>query len=227
MAKKGSVSKKFKDKKTRVSRKISYRTQQIRKRYLLVCEGEKTEPFYFKGLERYLKPGIAIIAIGKGRNTLTLVDQAIAEQKRLSDRGEGPDEVWVVMDRDSFPAANFDNAIHKCEAYSFTTPDKEKKNFKCAWSNESFELWYLLHFDNQVASIGRRAINKRISSLFGIKYDKAEEHIYEVLQEKGGNEQMASRRAEALLNQAIQPFSKANPATRVFELIKELNKFKK
>ena len=226
MARKGKVSDRFKNKKAQKSSRSAYKTLEIRQRFLIICEGEKTEPFYFESLEKHLKPGVAIIAKGEGRNTLTLVDQAISEQKRLEKRGEAPDVVWVVMDRDSFPAANFDNAIAKCEAQSFRI-DKKSKSFKCAWSNESFELWLLLHFDNQISAIGRHDINSRLTAHFGFRYDKSLKEIYQIVRDSGGDESLALRRAEALYRTAQRPYSQANPATHVFKLVEELNKYKK
>jgi hypothetical protein len=51
--------------------------------------------------------------------------------------------LWVVFDRDSFAPQSFNNAINKCI--------QDRPNIDAAWSNEAFELWYLLHliyFDN-------------------------------------------------------------------------------
>ena len=227
MSRKGTVSDRFKQKRSKKTKASSYRTQSIRKRYLLVCEGEKTEPYYFKGLEKTLKPGVAIVAVGEGRNTLTLVDQAVQEQKRLEKRGESADEVWVVMDRDSFPAANFDNAIKKCESISFKTADSQKNIFKCAWSNEAFELWYLLHFEAQGDAIGRKDMNRRLTKVLGFKYDKAEKDIYQILQTKNGDESLAIKRAEKLFKDTMPPYSQANPSTTVFQLVEELRQYKK
>ena len=44
------------------------------------------------------------------------------------------DRVRIVFDRDEFP--DFDEAIQQAAEYKIN----------CAWSNESFELWLLLHF---------------------------------------------------------------------------------
>jgi hypothetical protein len=48
------------------------------------------------------------------------------------------DRLWVVFDRDSFSPNDFNNAVHRCQ--------NVKPVIGCAWSNEAFELWYLLHF---------------------------------------------------------------------------------
>jgi len=45
---------------------------------LIVCEGEQTEPNYF---ESFQTSGVKIKVIGKGKNTLSLVNDAIKEWK--------------------------------------------------------------------------------------------------------------------------------------------------
>ena len=49
-----------------------------RKYYLIVCEGEKTEPNYFKAFQKHLPPKIQTIKIvGEGKNTINVVESAI------------------------------------------------------------------------------------------------------------------------------------------------------
>ena len=65
------------------------------------------------------------------------------------------DECWVVFDKDDFNQG-FDNAINKAL----------KKKLKVAYSNESFELWFLLHFDFMDSAVGRKDYNKRITEKY-------------------------------------------------------------
>lgn len=55
-----------------------------RKYYLIVCEGEATEPNYFEGLKQDLPKGVLtayqIDIEGTGRNTQSLVDEAMRLQ---------------------------------------------------------------------------------------------------------------------------------------------------
>lgn len=59
-------------------------TRPQRKRFLILCEGAKTEPNYFYGFR--LRREIAEIE-GVGRNTLSLVEEAI--RKRDEFRAQG------------------------------------------------------------------------------------------------------------------------------------------
>lgn len=120
-----------------------FASKKLRKRILIVCEGEKTEPNYFKSIRNSLPPGVATVdVVGLGMNTLSLVEEA----KYRRDIASVPYvHVWVVFDRDSFDPSDFDNAIHKAKS----------EGMNAAWSNEAFELWYLLHFKDLKTGIRR------------------------------------------------------------------------
>lgn len=124
---------------------------------LIVCEGKNTEISYFNQLRfRSAK----IVPVGEGYNTVSLVERAeeIANKERF-------DEVWCVFDCDDFPAHHFDNAIKMIL----------NKGFKFAYSNQAFEYWIILHFnDHQGGPIHRSSYSKMINtaiSQFGVKYD--------------------------------------------------------
>jgi hypothetical protein len=125
-------SKKFKSPRQtnygRYERKID--TKEVRQRFLIVCEGEKTEPNYFRN---FRVPGKVYCDVrGFGYNTVSLVRKTI----ELREQDEY-DQVWCVFDRDSFPAQDFNNAIALAD----------RNSIRVAYSNEAFELWYLLHFN--------------------------------------------------------------------------------
>ena len=52
----------------------------VRQRFLIVCEGSKTEPQYF---EQFRVPGLVVKVEGIGMNTLSLVDKAIELSKLI------------------------------------------------------------------------------------------------------------------------------------------------
>lgn len=72
-----------------------------RQRILIICEGSKTEPEYFKKFP--VNTEIVDITIdGPGYNTLSLVNKAI-EMKEKEEKKHMPyNQVWCVFDRDSF-----------------------------------------------------------------------------------------------------------------------------
>lgn len=71
-------------------------TREVRQRFLIVCEGEKTEPNYFRSF-RVPKNVAEIDVQGLGENPSKLVQSA----KELQNQ-EDYDQVWCVFDRDSW-----------------------------------------------------------------------------------------------------------------------------
>ena len=98
------------------------------------------------------------------------------------------------------------------------------KNIHIAYSNEAFELWYLLHFNYYDTAISRREYCEILSKLLGKKYTKKSDEIYELISSRENN---AINNAKRLL--ASYPYEnpeKNNPSTTVFKLVEELNKYK-
>ncbi len=199
--------------------KRAVRISAARERILIVCEGTKTEPNYFRAFKALLPNHVVELDIqGEGFNTLSLVEQA---QKLRMDRASGDypfDQVWVVFDRDSFEPDNFDNAIHKA------TTDK----IECAWSNEAFELWYILHFEYRTTGMSRDEYEGKLTGLLGQEYRKNATDMYRQLAAKGNQKQAIAwaRRLHDEIEVAGTPASRANPCTTVFKLVETLNGFK-
>jgi hypothetical protein len=185
--------------------------------FLIVCEGEKTEPNYFKALERELPRGTIELRIdGTGLNTLGVVDYAI-RQRKIACRNF--DRLWVVFDKDGFDSENFNSAILKAK----------QNGFGCAWSNEAFELWFLLHFQFINHSMSRTEYASFIEKEIRAKskdnqytYQKNSSDTYRLLQ-KFGNRMQAINWAKKLRSAFNdQRYATHNPATCVYELIEEL-----
>lgn len=174
-------------------------------RFLIVCEGEKTEPNYFRAFR--VSPAVVDVR-GVGANTLRVVERAVSEAAR----GDY-DQVWCVFDRDSFPADQFNGALRLAE----------KHKFRVAYSNEAFELWYLLHFAFIDAAISRSAYPDRLTQLLGHPYQKNLVALYGELRER---QPTAIQNAERLLGRYQPPCpERDNPSTTVHLLVKELNRF--
>ena len=70
----------------------------VRKRYLIVCEGTKTEPNYFKSFVKILPRGsVQLDVVGEGFNTLSLVEDAERRSNESAKRNIPYDRVWVVF----------------------------------------------------------------------------------------------------------------------------------
>jgi hypothetical protein len=109
-----------------------------RERMLIVCEGINTEPSYF---EKFRLSSATIKPVGEGFNTVSLVKRA----QKLKDK-DNYDQVWCVFDKDDFPDKDFNDAIKLAK----------KLGFGVACSNQAFEYWLILHFeDHQGAALHR------------------------------------------------------------------------
>lgn len=190
-----------------------------RKYFLIVTEGEKTEPNYFKGIMDLLPPELVEVKIvGEGKNTIQVVQRAIdlRNQRKNSLGLPNYDEVWAVFDKDDFPEKKFNGAIELAH----------KENIKPAYSNEAFELWFVLHFQNLHAAVPRSQYIEILEKILE-RYSKNDPLIYKTLNERG-DEKRAIKWAKTLLKkfQGVNP-AKSNPTTKVHELVISLNKFKK
>ncbi|MFA7230414.1 MAG: RloB family protein [Victivallaceae bacterium] len=213
----------FQKPQTRVVRK-----RPVRRYYLIICEGRETETNYFKSLRQILPPDIVrcIEISGTGANTLSLLACAEAEyKKREKSKDPSYDKIWLVFDKDSFPDDNFDNTISA--AKSRTKPGKCV--WDCAWSNEAFELWFLLHFNNHSVALSRTQFEGKLEAAMkkslGIdrKYEKTAKDMYSLLEHlqkraiANAKEMYAKQKEEH-----NEIFSKMNPSTTVHLLVEEL-----
>lgn len=209
----------------KIKRKENMR-QMAPYRYLIVCEGEKTEPYYFIGIKKQIDKKfvdkvdikIELDIEGTGKNTESLVNYAI-KQRSLSEKLYG--NVWVVFDKDNFSDEQFENAIKQAE-------DNE---IKTAWSNESIELWFLLHFEYLDSALSRYQYFEKLNNHFkgnninNGKYSKNMPDIYQILNQIG-NVYKAIDRSKKLLKfhkeQGITRDCLKNPCTKVYELVEQL-----
>ncbi len=189
---------------------------------LIVCEGENTEPSYFK---QFRLTSATIKPIGLGFNTVSLVNRAI-----LLRQEKEYDQVWCVFDKDDFAIIDFNNAIALADA----------NNFGVAYSNQAFEYWILLHFDDhQGAGMHRRDYNDKLNELlkpYNVTYDGENskvitEEIFELLD--GIDTRVQTYRVDLAIARAKRNYNllpHTSPAleessTTVFRLVEELLKY--
>lgn len=123
-------------------------TLRPRKTFLIICEGERTEPEYLDALKRQrsAREAAAVdIRVETGRGVSTprqLVDIALAARQRALGEGAEIDEFWCVFDVEwpiNHPGLR--TAIEKAES----------NGVRLAVSNPCFELWLILHFRDYTA----------------------------------------------------------------------------
>lgn len=185
------------------------KTRDVRERFLIVCEGEQTERNYF---ECFRVPKEVIDVRGLGYNTVSLVKKAMDLRNQ-----DSYDQVWCVFDRDSFSAQDFNEAILLAK----------RQDIKVAYSNEAFEIWYLLHFNYHTTAITRSDCIDKLDALlkknYGKNYEKNQEDMYDLLELR---QERAIQNARKLLSQYTpRNPEQDNPSTTVHELVEQLNRF--
>ncbi len=188
---------------------------------LIVTEGEKTEPNYFNRFRVFPKEIYEVK--GVGRNTVSLVEKAketaekrkeeiAVKQKRRVKHIKM--EVWCVFDRDSFTAYQFNRAIEIAE----------NQGFKVAFSNEAFELWYLLHYNYYNTGITRDQYKTKLTGCLRKEYKKNSEEMYDVLRMKQKDAIRNAKKLEEYQSGISSP-AKKNPCTTVYKLVEYLKRF--
>lgn len=196
--------------------------------FLIVCEDGNTEPYYFETFKKQIpEETIFLRAVGTGRSSIGVVEQAIIEKNKLAyEANKEVDEVWSVFDKDDAdkePA----NAKRFTDAFELA----KENNIKIAYSNEVFELWLLLHFRSVSSAVPIpradiyaliEAVIKSFPTHAQFIYDHGKSEVIDALIQLG-NETAAIRRAKVLITaqNGKQPID-SNPNTTVIVLVEQL-----
>lgn len=194
------------------------KTRNLQVHFLIMCEGKSTEPNYFKNLIKDKRSAILTCKIqGAGKGTIALIEETSRKKCELEKSNSMEfDRVWVVFDKDDF--TDFNEAIKQAK----------KKDFRCAWSNSAFELWYCLHFkkitkhtsSKELCQLLSKLISKKTNKTY--KYKKSDEQLFDLLQDKG-SEINAINFAKELRNlHKGCDYKNHNPCTTVDILVQEL-----
>ncbi|MEZ4826074.1 MAG: RloB family protein [Bacteroidia bacterium] len=228
MARKGNISRERKGKDS-IERPVRWRKyQQI---YLVVCEDEKTEPFYFDSFKNAFPEEVFYLrCIGTGRDALGVVESAIAECQKLTlESKKEVDFVWAVFDKD-----DLDLNESRRERFNKAFQIAKKNNIHVAMSNEAFELWLLLHLTNIDSRnpIPRSDLYLQLEEQIrkhemdmAFSYKHGDDTVIRKVSQYG-NEQLAIQRAKTLEEKFTDkdPIL-ANPSTLVYKLVVELRAF--
>lgn len=193
-------------------------------RFLIVCEGMKTEPYYFGDFceTHQLRTSRVRVAPGeKGSSPDCVVAYAESLFEDDAKSGDRFDQVFCVIDRDRH--TTFHSAIQRIE-----TLKSESKPFVAVSSYPCFEYWLLLHFvytRQSFDAAGRRSICDSVIRELRCHpgfdgYAKAQKGVFRQLQDKTEIAIKHARQAEDDVKQTGNP----NPSTAVHQLMLELQK---
>lgn len=194
-------------------------------RFLIVCEGMKTEPYYFDEfcqVHHLRTPRVRIAPGDEGSSPDCVV--AYAEKLFDEDAKLGPDrydQVFCVIDRDRHPT--YAAAIQRVADLK-----AEDKPFVAIPSVPCFEYWLLLHFTytrQPFQATGKRStcdnVIRELRKQPGFEvYAKAQKDTYSLLKDRTGTAIKYAGQAEKDAAKTGQH----NPSTCVHHLVQSLQK---
>lgn len=195
-------------------------------RILIVSEGSKTEPLYFKEIRaayRLQTANLQVYHSELGTEPIQVVEYA----EKLFKQGDPQkniqpgafEQVYAVFDRDEH--RTYFDALKKAESLDGKLENDAKQfaSFKAIASVPSFELWLLLHFEDIQAPFHRSKVMKLLKKPGNIPgYEKGMNKTFEITRE---NLDVAIGRAERLAER-YTAYNDPNPYTGIFDLVKLL-----
>ena len=186
------------------------RSREPRRVIRIYSEGSVTEYEYLRYWERK-SDGVVLDWAGVGMTPLSLVNRAreAAKKNRRTARRHGTpdfDEVWCVFDVDEHP--NLNQAVFEAR----------QSGISVAVTNPCFELWLVLHCQDQTAPIDRREAQKLASQLDLIQRKNISTTAWPVLEE---HYEEAKQRAMHLdrLHKGNNSPPRHNPTTNIWQLV--------
>ena len=201
------------------------RAKESRKPYdkvLIVCEGEKTEPYYLIALRDHLKLSQANIKIDPNCDSSPTSVVKYAKELIKESLKNPYDHVFRVIDRDRH--SDFNTAIAQINGYK----NKDTK-LHAIVSNPCFEFWILLHFNYTTKLFGTSGdspcINliKKNLKVFIEDYKKGDKAIMPTIIKSGL--EMAIVNAKRA-NKTAKKNGSDNPTTQMDELVNYLKNLK-
>lgn len=154
--------------------------------YIIFCEDEVCEPYYFSSFQ--VSDSLRINAIPNQKQSKLNLDNTIAHchDNRLIEFKEDNyqivepqnENIWCVYDRDM--EHEVFAQIRKAHHVAFDTAivTATKAGINVAWSNDAFELWILLHFETVPHNniLHRTYFYSRLTEIFKSLHPDSEEY---------------------------------------------------
>lgn len=224
--------------------------------FIIFCEDEVSEPIYFKFFETELiKVNVVEKQKSKMENVIKAITHCTNEKMVVFENdtyklNSTDTHIWCVYDRDTEDQPELRQEGNT--AFNISIDTARKAGIKVAWSNDSFELWVLLHFEEidpqnslnalrityydrlttifkSMTSANADLDKARIHATFSYKKDlKQKNNFRTIVREKMvGSTQIAIQRAknlETFHSKSDRPNNEKSPCTLVHHLILDLIK---
>ncbi len=181
-------------------------SRPLKPRVVVVTEGKSTEPSYLKVFwQIHGSKTWSLDPIPVGRDPRGVVERAVEErEKSQRDPHARHDSYWAMFDRDDH--IRYQEAVDLAEG----------KGIRKAISNPSFELWAILHYENQDGPITRIECRRKIRTQFS-GYDQGKRFTDEKAIRCHYLEAVCRARV-LLANRRKERTPFGNPSTTVHEL---------
>jgi len=210
---------------------------------IIACEDEVSAPTYFKMIVKKLIEAKVItqdsfvIADHKHTNPLGVLHDLKNHKSKHGKNYKEFEHKWIVIDRD---IERVNGGGHNKEDFNNAINSAKESKVEVAYMNDSFELWYLLHFDYRTTAILRDEILEKVIEKLKVKNPhkflklnseniKQKNYTKMVFDELLEFQEIAIKNAKKLLvsyGDSHNPENN-NPSTTIHKLIEILNSFKK
>ncbi len=233
------------DSRKKETKKSDYRRKKGTKNkilsVLIACEDECSAPTYFKMIidkliqDKLITQDSLVIANHKHNNPSGVLDD-LKKHKEDDKTYKDFEHKWIVIDRDN---VRVNGGGHSREDFNNALIKAKSDKIEVAYANDSYELWYLLHFNMRTTAILRDEILKEVIRLLKEKNNylfaglnkeniKTERYTKLIFNELLDLQPDAIRNASNLLKfhgDAHNPESD-NPSTTIHKLVQILNALK-
>ena len=204
----------------KLDRKKNIRKELIK--VIIACEGTVTEKNYFESIFSRLieNHNITKTSLVIAKHSHTDPKGVLADLEKALEKDNEFEHKWIVIDRDEMKP---NGGGHSLENFNGAISSATSKGIQVAYSNPSFEIWYLLHFVYRNTPIDRVEVIKELNK--HIDYEKNSNTIYsQILQLQETAITNAKRLDSTYTNDGriLQP-SVDNPSTTVYKLVEILN----
>jgi len=207
---------------------------------LIACEDSVSSPTYFKKIvqnlidEKIITQDSFVIAKHKHTNpTGVLTDLTNYKENKFGKTYEEFENKWIVIDRDN---ERVNGGGHTAKDFNEAITKSKSLDVNVAYANDSFELWYLLHFDYRETGILRDEILEEVIKKLKAKNPKefailTKDNIKEEeLSKKIFHELLSEQNKAIKFSKKLLTFhgsdhnpEKDNPSTTIHELVELLN----
>lgn len=209
---------------------------------IIACEDSVSAPTYFQTLveklisEKKITQCSLVLVEHNHTDPCGVLDDLIVYEENGTKYTDFKHR-WIVIDRDS---ARVNGGGHSPENFNNALSKAKSSEVDVAYSNDAFELWYLLHFDYRETAISRDELLKQVIAKLkhcdqfkfakldcnNVKQENYTKHIFEelyILQDTAINN---AKKLMAFHGENHNPESD-NPSTTIHKLVEVLRGFQK